>query len=341
MNQRGFSLVEIFIAMGIATFLIAGAMTAHVSNLSYYKTTESRSTLYQDSLLLIDYLRAELMQAGGGSVRAWMGIWVEDNCGARAPLPACASSDRMTISTVSIPLQECAIIGQINPTRVQVAWNAPGVCCLDPLAAGEVTFLGRNVMLTLGDFYSQQFATIVDLPTCQMTTAAGQASGNDRPPVVWNWGNGAVTMMNVQTLYWDSTTNMLKRWINTNNDNVKNPTEDVIIADNVFDTQYALGYDFNLPDGNIVDTADGVNDEWLFNAPTVVEVFGLGVFAPPVVRSQLLSVQVGAIVGSNDSAAGVAMAPKRSLNGPLRSQAGWMMMEEIARFSPRNSYIFQ
>ncbi len=338
MNQRGFSLVEIMIAMGIATFLIAGAMTAHVSNLSYYKTTESRSSLYQDSLLLIEYLRGELMQAGGGSVRAWMGIWVEDACLARAPLPACANSDRVTVSTVSIPLQECAITGQVNPTTVQVAFNGP-TCCLQPVAANEVTFLNRQVMFTLGDFYSSQYATVVNLITCQMTTVAGQS--NQRPPALWNWGNGVVTMVNVQTLYWDSINRMLKRWINTNNDNAKTADEDAIIADQVFDMQYALGYDFNVPDGNINETPTGINDEWLFNAPTVVEVFGAGVFAPPVVPSQLLSMQVGTIVGSDDAAAGFASAPKRSLNGPLRSLAGWMMMEEIARFSPRNSYIFQ
>jgi len=341
-RQQGFTMVEILIAMGIATFLIAGAMTAHVSNLSFYKTTESRSTLYQDSLLLIDFLRLELMSAGGGGVRAWMGLWVEDNCLARLPFPACNGSDRITISSLSVPVQECAITGQVTPTTLQIAFTSPGVCCLQPQAANELSYAGKQVMVTLGDYYAQSFVTGVDLNTCRLTVANGQAAGYNRPHPTPDYSNGTVSMMTVQTVYLDTVTRMLKRFIDANNNGVMDANEDVILADGVFDIQFALGYDFNVPDGNVLDSADGQNDEWLYNNTAgPPEIWGVGVFAPPVVRSQLLAVQVSAIMGSDEAEGNTPTGPRQVLNGPARSLAGWMMMDETARLSPRNAYIFQ
>lgn len=341
-RPNGFTIVEMLIAMAIATFLIAGAMTAHVSNLGFYKTTETRSTLYQDSLLLIDFLRGELMQAGGGSIRAWMGIWVEDDCAARAPLPACGDSDRVTLTTLTIPMQECAITGQPAVNAIQVAFSAPGVCCLQPQAAGESSFLNRHIMLTLGDYYTQAFATAVDLNTCRLTYSSGQAAPNNMPPPSASYSNGAVSLVSVQTLYLDTGARMLRRFSDVNNNGAIDGTESVIIADGVFDLQLALGYDFNVPDGNIAETADGLNDEWLYNAPTLIEAFGLGYFvSPPLTRSALLTAQVSVILGSDQAEGGVSAGPRRILNGPPRSQSGWILMEESARLSPRNSYIFQ
>lgn len=354
MNRNGFTLVEVLIAVAIATVLIAGAMTAHVSNLSFYKTSEGRVNLSQDGILLIDYLRNELMPAGGGSIRSWMGIWVEDNCAARAPLPPCNNSDRLTISTVTVPVQECPIIGQISANEIQVARSGvAGACCLQPQAAtAESSYENHQIMLVLGDFYSQRFATnvTIDAVNCRLTYSAGQAALNDRPPpllpgpIPYNWSNGTVTLVNVETFYLDTTTRLLKRWMNTNNDTTLDATEDVIVADRVFDMQFALGYDFNPADGNVVSSANGTGDEWLYNAapPLVQDAMNAGVFVGPNwTRSSLLMVEAALIVGSDEAEGGTPSGPRNILNGPPRSLTGWMMMEEAARFAPRNAYVFQ
>lgn len=85
-RSRGFTLVEVMIAMGISIVLIGGAMAAHVSNLSFYRSTQGRSSLYQDAILLIEFYRNEVMAAGGGSIRAWQALsmkttaWFGESC---------------------------------------------------------------------------------------------------------------------------------------------------------------------------------------------------------------------------------------------------------------------
>lgn len=340
----GFSIVELLIAMGLATFIIAISTGVHISNLHYFKTTEGRSTIYQDAILIGGWLRNELMGAGGGSVRGWMGIWVEDDCGPRSIFPACQDSDRLTISTVTNPLQECLITAQLGPGRVQVAWTSPGVCCMQPQAANEVSYSAKQVMLTLGDFNSQQYVTAVNLALCQADITNGQASGNALPPPPVgnpNWTNATMTMVNTQTLYWDGTNFTLRRFIDANNDNAAQPGEDVIVADQIFDLQVALGYDFNVADGNISETANGVNDEWMHNNPIAPEVYGAGFFVAPISRSAMQQVMFAVIVGNVDTTLSLATPTVRILNGPPRTRAGWILQEEISRLTPRNSFIFQ
>ncbi len=334
-------MVELLVAMGLATFIIAVSTGVHISNLRYFKTTEGRSTIYQDAILIGGYLRGELMGAGGGSVRGWMGIWVEDDCAARSIFPACARSDRLTITTVTSPLQECAITGQLGPGRVQIAFSSPGVCCMQPQAANEVSYLSRPVMFTLGDFHSQQYVTAVNLVTCQADFANGQAWGGRNPPPGPTWTNGMMTMVNTQTFYWDSVNFTLKRFVDANNDGVAAVGEDVIVADNIHDLQVALGYDFNIADGNISETPSGNNDEWLFNNPSGVEAYGAGFFVAPITRSAMQQVMFGVIVGNADSTGSLVPQAVQILNGPPRIRAGWILQEESSRLTPRNSFIFQ
>lgn len=181
----------------------------------------------------------------------------------------------------------------------------------------------------------------MDLGNCRLTYANGQASAFDSVPAINNWTNGTITMMNVETLYVDMTNRMLKRFSDLNNNQAIDPNEDVIVADNIFDLQVGLGYDFNLADGNVSETVNGLNDEWLFNAPGAVETFGAGYFVPPLTRSQLHSVHVAVMMGTQDPVGNSVTSPFRMLNGPLRSQAGWILVEEWTRVMPRNSYVFQ
>lgn len=342
--QRGFTITELLIAMGIATFVIAVSTGVHISNLRYFRTTEGRSTIYQDSILIGNYLRGEVLGAGGGSIRGWMGVYVEDNCNARSIFPACNGSDRLTITTVSTPLQECVITGQLGPGRVQVAFTSPGVCCMQPQAAGEVTYLNRQVMMTLGDLFWQQYVTNINLATCQADLVNGQlppAGFNALGAPPYNFTNTTMSLVNVQTFYWDSAAFTLRRFMDGNNDGVAQPGEDVIVADQVYDLQVALGYDFNVADGNLSETPTGLNDEWLHNNPTAPEAYGAGFFVAPITRSSLLQIMFGVIVGNPDTTLSLSAPNVRVLNGPVRTRNGWILQEGISRITPRNSYIFQ
>lgn len=341
-RANGFSLVELLIALGITTFLVTISATLHLQSMEMMKNTENRTMLTQDAILLIDYLRNEAIGVGGGSVRGWMGVWAEDNCPARSVFPACGGSDRLTLSTIRVPVQECVITGMAGANTLQVAFSSPGVCCMQPQIAGEISFQNRQVFLTLGDFYAQRYVTSVDLTNCRATIQPGQASGGDQTGGTVNWTNGALTLMQIETIYRDPTTNMLKRFMDDDNDGTVDAGEDLILADSVIDFQTAMGYDFNIADGNVVDTPNGVNDEWLFNAPGVAESFGAAWFAsPPLLRSQLHLVGVGVILGVSDPTSKVNLSTAQVYNGPQRTVPGWTLQSEVSFVAPRNAFIFQ
>ncbi|MGZ3721667.1 MAG: PilW family protein [Bdellovibrionales bacterium] len=340
LNVNGFSLVELLIAMAIALSIMMGVAGIYLFGFNSYLSMQNRSSLGQDSLLLVDFLRGELQGAGGGAVRAYMGLWVEDNCNARGPFLECGGSDRITVSAATIPLQQCAITSKLGATLYQMAWRSPGVCCMQP-QAGEISYAGQSVMLTLNGFYSSRFAAAVDLGLCTLSIQPGQAAGGDVTGGTLDWSGGMATLMKVTTFYWTAANATLNRFTDANNDGVMSAGETAIVAVGVYDLQIALGYDFNPADGNILTTATGVNDEWLNNAPGVVESLGTGYFVPAPPPASLLMVEAGVILGVANPNGGAAVNSQRIFNGPLRGIAGWTMQAETTQLAPRNSFIFQ
>jgi prepilin-type N-terminal cleavage/methylation domain-containing protein len=337
----GFTLVEVLVAVAISTFLLVSFTDLYVIGLNSYHGMREQSSLALDSILAVDYLRSELMIAGGGQVRGWQGIWVENDCNARGPLPDCKGSDRITVSSTNSPLQQCSITGNPGPGVWQVNFSSPSVCCLAP-GGGLADFLEKQVMFTLSDYYSSKFVKTVDPVSCRMTVTSGQAAGNDftGTPSITNWTGAVVTLTTVKTFYWDSAKSSLMRFIDRNGDDNPDSEELSTVAIGIYDLQAALGYDSSPADGNIVAAADGVNDEWLYNAPGVVESWSAGAFVAPATRSQLLMVNVGLILGvKNTNGSGSSTA--RILNGPIRSVAGFMLQPQLGQVAPRNSYVFQ
>lgn len=340
-RSDGFSLVEVMVAVAISTFLMVSFTDLYVVGLNSYHEMRDQSSLSLDSILSVDYLRGELMIAGGGQVRGWQGIMIEDNCNARGPFPDCNGSDRITVSSTNSPLQQCSITGNPGPGIWQINFSSPGVCCLTP-GGGLTDFLKQQVTFTLNDFYSSKFINTVDPASCRMTVTAGQASLNDftgAPPIT-DWTGAVVTLSTVKTFYWDSAASSLVRFIDSNGDNVAAPDELSTVAIGIHDLQAALGYDSKPADGNIVATGDGVNDEWLFNAPGVAEAWNAGTFVAPATRSQLLMVSLGIILGVK-SPKGAGLPTPRILNGPVRSVAGVLLQPQVGQVAPRNSYVFK
>lgn len=340
--RNGFSITELLVALAISAVMMMAIVGMDLANLRSFYSRGNQASLGRDTISLIQYLRNLVMGAGGGSVRPWMAIWVENNCALRGPFPACGGSDRITIVTLHPPQQECAITGQVNPTTYQVAFSSPGVCCLQPLAAGEISFLNQPVMVSLNGNYSQQYITGVNTVTCQVTEAVGQQAGlNDQTGGTVNWTGGMISLVTVQTIYQDPVAHTLNQYMDLNNTNAVDPGDLMVIADQVFDLQVALGIDCNPPDGNIVATANGVGDEWLYNAPGVAEAWGFAPFVAPATMSELLLVQLGVMVGAQDATNPKASNTLSILDGPNRTAVGWTLQSELTQLAPRNSFIFQ
>jgi hypothetical protein len=109
--------------------------------------------------------------------------------------------------------------------------------------------------------------------------------------------------------------------------------ESQILSDNVFDLQFALGYDAN-GDGNLYED-DSVDDEWLGNHAD--DEMGAGGLADARF-SQLRMVEVGFTVGAKVPQ--LPAAPVQVMNGPPRSQAGYLLRATRGRAYMRNLNIF-
>jgi len=329
-KETGFTFVEILISLAISAFLLILASSQSLSLIKRQASTETRSTVAQDSLLLAGFLGPIVKSAGGGSVQAFMSFYAENNCAARWGMPDCGQSDRLTIvNTPDVPV-ECNIVGQVNPTTIQINIDSTHTCCL----------VGKNfsseLMLSAGNtYYSQVYPTNIDPVACTIQYTQGPASPNDFP--VASWVNGVVSVVTVVTYYWDTTLDQVLQFTDANNNQIQDPGEVIKIADNIYDFQVALGYTTGTPPRV---SNNGTNtDSVLYNAPG--ETWGVGPFLsmPP---SNLREIFVGIINGVP-----VKMESQQNFvqqnvfDGPIRSKPGWVFNKIVTVMAPKNLGIYE
>jgi type II secretory pathway pseudopilin PulG len=329
-NQKGFTLTEIMIAAGVAVFLIIGAAQLMVTQSQLQASASSLILTEGDLLLMEDYFVRKISAGGGNSLSPWNSYWVEDACAARGPFPACDSSDRLTIVD-SISASTCAVTGS-TPSGLDHDLNISnaGGCCLLSL---DLT--NAQTMLVLGSTYGQRFVTAVDTGACTVHVTPGPNANHDSSPAVVDWTGATISPISIATIYLDTTTNELHSYTY-----LRNTTSDLIIADQIFDFQAALGFDLPLSDGVVTDTGS-TTDEWLYNASG--DAWGAGKFsASPqtIVSDSLKMVSVGLITGSLDAKypAGV---PASILNGISRTKARWNMRSALVKTMVRSQSSFE
>ncbi len=327
LNQLGYSLIEIMMAVGISSFLLVIAISQSVSVTQSQFRYISRSNLSQDAFTMTNYFGHEIGQIGGATVRPWMAAFLENNCSARGPFPDCNGSDRLTLTASVIPAMEYLVTGMVTPTILQILTTA---CALNP------AMIGKSFMITLGTSYAQIYATSINIALCQMGFLPGQAALNNSVPAVVNWAGGTLTTVVVKTIYWDSTINQVKQFTDFNNNGSIDAGEMNILADQVLDLQFALGIDYNN-DGNLLD--NGTNtDNYLYNSPG--EAFGVGVFLNAN-STMLKIIKVAIVTGvpANNSSA-PANQSTQILDGPVRALGQWDTRKAILKFAPRNDFLY-
>jgi len=341
--QAGLTLMELMIAMGISSFLFVVTMSLHVQTLQMFQNNEDYASLNMDSYLLNDYLRIEVMKAGGASTRGWMGLHVENDCSARSPLPHCDGSDRLSVVNVSMPEQECTITQNATANTITADFRSPGDCCMMPLAGldGAKSFEHQQILLSLNGAFVNRYVSNLDAGTCTATLVPGQVSFADLPSGVTNYTGGIVTLVEVKSYYWNSSNNTLNVFQDLNRDAIIQPNETQVIAEQVYDFQVSLGYDFNPVDGVITETADGSEDEWLYNSLLTGERMNNGDFAVSSWgRDQLTMVALGVGIGTPRGGVNNGNLP-RLFDGPVRNYPGVYVRPAIVKIAPRNTMLFQ
>lgn len=343
-HSRGFTLIEMLGVLGLLSIVILATVSIYIKAAGQYFEYRNRSGMLTDSALLSDYLTKIVQNSGGGAVRAWMSVHVENDCAARGDLPDCGGSDRLTVVRTFLDSRACPIVSQVDPTSITSEITG-GTCCLRHQAAMPPA-QHRPVLLVHGDHYFRQAygSVISGGGQCHLQFTNGQAGFGDFSKPDGDWAGGLVSVLEIETLFLDKTTNELRSWTDVNGDGLIDPNFDngelKILATSVFDFQVALGFDFNPPDLDISDgNGNTAADEWLYNAPG--EGRAIGLFADAD-NNELRAVRLGLILGSQSpKAAEQTPAPESVLDGAPIQENGWYMYPTVHRINLRNLGIFQ
>ncbi len=332
LGRQGVTLIELMIAVAIMASVIQAASATYLHVYKNGRRATGKSSIEQSSHFLNTYFVHRLESIGGGTIRPWASLWVEDNAPARDNLPSGAGSDRISfVEADSVLAPTCAVISTTLPDIL--TFDSPsGACCLTP------AYDNRQVILTRGAYYSQKFLTSVNPVSCTARISAGQATGIDVPPATLpGWVGAVAAPVSVSTLWLDMASYELHEFRDLDNDRVTDAGEDVILASNILDLQLALGLDANR-DTRIADTRSHT-DEWLYNVTHASEPIGaVGGGLRNALPSDLRMIAIGLVLGDRTN-----VPPYNShkiLNGPSRTVNGWVLTKSLVEFRLRSTGVF-
>ncbi|MDP2342532.1 MAG: prepilin-type N-terminal cleavage/methylation domain-containing protein [Deltaproteobacteria bacterium] len=329
--RRGFTLLELMVAMAIATIIGAAAVGAGMLLNRVMVDTRKRAVLWDEAKRLEEAMLSQLQEAGGDPLRPHEAILVENNCGARDGMPSCDGADRITITRSRIGLPPCKVSGTSGANLDVDAVS--GVCCLFMAADGSPLATSpweqRAALLLRAD------GTLVSLNlhnatngTCKVNAPPGQ--GNPNPKLL---SAGTLVAVEAVTIYpspqGSTGEYQLVQWIDgpiggvVGNGTV-DPSEILLIADHVYDFQVALGYDGNPENGESIDVAS-TSDEWLGNAAG-------DALNPVISLDQLRMIGIGIAVGVPSG----RTIGAQLLDGPVRTRPGIYMATTRGSVMMRN-----
>ena len=357
MRRRGFNLIEVAVASAIAGIVAAAALSAFAVLNRQLVRLQAETAASDDAKTLVDFLVTDLQAVGGGQVRPWMAMHVENGgdpgFNARCPnfgQTICGPGDRVTFGLLTQSNASVCRIAAIDGTTSVVAGDGAGpTCCLfnmvgragyDSRTTPHDAFPGladlkvHTVAVSPNGLNRQISLEAIDPLLCTAKFKAGPLAGADNAPgLISQFVGGTVSAMRIRTFYLDEARHELvsfeeKRDFNGADVTVA-PDERTRIASNVHDFQVQLGYDSDgVTPGIIVDQGN-TTDEWRFN------VDGDGPFPPDALRMT----GVGIIVGVN------VKDPRYSssaqvIGGKEKVVSGFHLRGAMGKAALRNIFVF-
>lgn len=314
MHRRGFTLLEMMVAMALAGVLAASALGAGMAIHNVLVDTRRRVVVWDEAKRVEEALLSHVQEAGGDPMAAADSIIVEDNCLADPTrlLPDCAGADRITIMRTSASSASCTVTP--SGTTLKDTTVGPAPCCID------ASFVGPAVLLAFdGDVITLNLHS-PNTSSCQVVAPRGQ--GNPGTPALKPGVLALLGAGNIETIFPRSKgTNgeyelLVWKDVGAPPNGRVDPDELELFADRLWDFQIALGYDSSPEDGDVVDNNSN-SDEWVGNAE-VVSGLPTGVS-----RSQLRMIDIAVAVG----------VPSSRFNSPVQ------LLNRTAPLTPNNVYL--
>ena len=347
--RRGFNLIELAVASAMAGVIGVAAIGAFANLNRQLVNLQAESTANDSAKSLIDLLITDMQGVGGGAIRPWMAVWVENGATGNNTLrdqtfnpPAGSKSDRVTFATLIEAAPTCRIksMNATTLTSDAIVTGSGTVCCLDAMFKnGGVGDTGTTMLAYLVTNTKHRQVALEKVGTCDATVSPGPLHVLDNTPgstaisTDSGFANGQIVAARVRTIFLEGSN--LQMFSQVRNFTLNAPSLDDgnvdVVAGAVFDFQIQLGYDTE-PNGRIADTND-TNDEWLFNVAT--ELSAAKAFEPTALRM----IGVGAIVGVRVNNAGLASTARIVGGTPVTRDGAWLRAA-MGRASLRNLFVF-
>jgi len=273
--RPGFTLIELAIALAIASLVTTAAVSATVQMQRSMVTARKVSGLIDDARFSLEFMLKPVRNAGGGAVRPWQSVSTTCSDDGRFALPACtATSGRLHIAEFEVDGQ-CPIVS-LTGANLQALLVA-GECCLrlggvSAYGAGDtvVLFPPESAMAAFGGAtWRTRRCTPLAAPACGCTLDDSSLSGFDPPPpagtvVDGSFTGGTMARGTVRSFFVDPTSRQLRMLSDLERVGAARVTS-LTPATTAF--QVRLGYDAS--------PIDGVVDSPLATAPAAASLDAL------------------------------------------------------------------
>lgn len=347
---RGFNLIEVAVASAMAGVISIAAISAFASLNRQLVSLHAQSTANDSAKSVIDLLTNEMQSVGGGAIRPWMAIWVENGTSTNDSTrdeafkpPEDIGSDRVTFATLIDAAPACTITSM--KTSSLVADSVGKNCCLDEMfdkasleGSGDTLLLAylvagkqhRQVALRRTKGCS---AEISPGPLAVLDVVTGAAPKAPDAGFV----GGRIVATEIRTIFLSEGDLLMFHQLQNFSSTAPKLVDGTVglVATNVHDFQVQLGYDENR-DSRISDD-NALDDEWLFNVDDEAPV----VVAPSAGfdARTLRMVGIGVIIGVRVGSVSTPSSARIVGGGVITSDEAWLR-SAMGRVSLRNLFIF-
>lgn len=247
-SLRAFNLLEVAVASVLVGIVAIAAISSFAVLNRQLVRLQAETRASDDAKTLIDFIVGDLQAVGGGAVRPWMALWVEDGADAASATrcggtqftgcgPVGSASDRLTLALVVPDSRTCPIVS-MTATDIFTTGTGASCCFVQLLAEGggfvdpplSLNFFMHAVAVQGGASRQVSLSNLVDPPpgplTCSMSWTPGPMAGIDNvdgddlydaDPADLDaaavlpavFNNGVVAAVTIRTLYLDETTHEL------------------------------------------------------------------------------------------------------------------------------------
>jgi prepilin-type N-terminal cleavage/methylation domain-containing protein len=351
--RRGFSLIEVAVASAMAGVIGVAAIAAFAGLNRQLVRLQSESVASDNAKSLVDLAVTDLQGIGGGPIRPWMALWVENGADSASTRPAASGAaaartarffpppvatgvlpDRVTFASLIAEAPSCEVIS-INATTVGSTGSGASCCLRNLVTAGNIKGRpGRAHAYAIdGADHRQISLSSVDAVACTATWQAGPlAPIDDNPGNLTALVGGTIVAADIKTIFLSRNHDLLvfdEKDGFAGGDIDIQPLEVSRVASDVYDFQVQVGYDTDQ-DGRIVDTGT-TTDEWLFNATGDAPA----TFDPEAIRMVAIGVIVGVPLTDPDYSSSAQVVGGNLVTGSRLHLRGAM-----GKAALRNLFIF-